>query len=77
MDKKKFMEKIEKEADYTERNGKAWFSAKTVFEIIDWAKKIQGLDRLTAEQIEKKLEFLRYCPKEHKKRRLKNELHSM
>ena len=58
MDDKKFMDKMEKEADYTHRNGKGWFSAKTVFEVINWAKTAQGLDKLTANKIEKKLKFL-------------------
>ena len=58
MDKEKFMEIIEKKADYTYRNGKGWFSAKVVFEITEWAKTAQGLDKLTASVIEKKLRFL-------------------
>jgi len=63
----KFMDKIEKKADYTYRKGKGWFSAKVVFEIINWAKTAQGLDKLTATKIEKKLKFLADYTGERKK----------
>ena len=53
-----FIEEAEQKADCLTKNGKTWFSAKVVFEIIDWAKNASGLDAITAEQIEKKLRFL-------------------
>ena len=68
MDKEEFIDKIERKADWTKRNGKEWFSAKVVFEIIDWAKNASGLDKITAEQIEKKLKFLSYQSKKVKKK---------
>ena len=53
-----FVDKVESRSGFMFRNGKLWFSAKEVFEIVDWAKNASGLDAITAEQIEKKLKFL-------------------
>ncbi len=64
MNKERFIDKMERKADCITRNNKTWFSENIVFEIIDWAKSASGLDRITAEQIEKKLKFLSY---KHKK----------
>ena len=55
MKAKEFMKLAEKKADFRTANGKGWFSAEVVFEIIDKSK--------TVKQIKKKLEFLKYEPK--------------
>ena len=68
MSKKSFFNDAEAQADSFKKNGKVWFSAKAVFDVIKWAKKVQGLDKITAEQIEKRLEFLYYEPKELKRK---------
>lgn len=53
-----FSDKVESKSGCMSRKGKLWFSAKEVFEIVDWAKNASGLDAITVKQIEKKLRFL-------------------
>jgi len=55
MNKEEFMKKTEREADHMFCNGKGWFSAKVVFEILEQAK--------TVKEVKDKLEFLRYEPR--------------